>query len=133
MRVMAARHEETPTNHIQPIPLHFLTSFSYEKVKNLTRVTPLFLNLRGRYGQKAFGKELILLLTGLLRGDLPHHLFAAHATPFGELAHVLAVTLALLLLCVDATGLELGGGSDGRSGKEGEGEKAWWRVEKSKV
>jgi len=65
---------------------------------------------RGRHSHEALGKEFVLLLPGLLGGDLPHHLLATGFPPLGKFAHVLTISLALLLLGIDAARLELGAG-----------------------
>lgn len=79
----------------------------------------LVLGFWGRHSHEALGKEFILLLPGLLGGNLSHHLLPAGASPLRKFAHVLAISLTFLLLGVDATRLELGGGRDGRPAEEG--------------
>ena len=79
----------------------------------------LLLDFRGGHSHEALGKEFVLLLPGLLGCNLSHHLLAAGTPPLGKFAHVLAISLALLLLCIDAARLELGAGRDGGSADEG--------------
>ena len=79
----------------------------------------LVLGFWGRHSHEALGKEFILLLPGLLGGNLSHHLLPAGASPLRKFAHVLAISLTLLLLSVDATRLEFGGGRDCRPAEEG--------------
>jgi len=83
----------------------------------------LLLDFRGGNSHEALGKEFVLLLPGLLRRNLSHHLLAAGLPPLGKFAHVLAISLTLLLLCVDAARLELSAGRDGGSADEGGGGK----------
>lgn len=79
----------------------------------------LVLGFWGRNSHETLGKKFILLLPGLLGGNLSHHLLPAGASPLRKFAHVLAISLTLLLLGVNATRLELGGGRDGRPAEEG--------------
>ena len=66
-------------------------------------------------------------LTCSTRLQLPHHLLLAGSllAPLLEFSHVFPIALALLLLGVDATGIEGCGGGEGRSSDGGDDECLW--------
>ena len=97
--------------------MRFILDFFLLCIGSLTG--SLVLGFWGRHSHEALGKKFILLLPGLLGGNLSHHLLPAGASPFRKFAHVLAISLTLLLLSVDATRLEFGGGRDCRPAEEG--------------
>jgi hypothetical protein len=70
-----------------------------------------------------FNKHATHLTSGT-RLQLPHHLLLAGAllAALFEFSHVFPVALALLLLGVDATGIEGGCGGEGRSSDGGDDE-----------
>jgi len=76
---------------------------------SLITIIPLLLDLRRGDSEEALRQELVLELSGNRGLSLPHHLLAAGLSLFGELAHILPVPLALLLLRIDTAGLKLGG------------------------